>query len=641
MLPRVYRLIGRLESGKLSELFRAERPGGGQSVVIKLFHRRTTDLAYAKVVADTARQLRAVQHPAVAHVLEVGLVGQRLAIVREDPGRYSLGQALMRLNAREVLLPPSVALSFVLELLDALQAAHLAGVVHGALTPGNVLLTAGGHAAVADFGALAALQASKALRKTFASGRSSYRAPEVKGSEPASVASDLYAVGALAYELLTLREASTGAASVSTRAAKLPPPSRLVRRLNARIDAVIMRALEPAPARRFRTCADYAQGLRELLLANGGVPGPAGVQKFVEELFPRDMVMDGLGPVPFEEPFEVDDITSVGPLPELAEGPQPVGPRRPFSGGEVNERTPTSDGLPVFRDDAPEAERPAPPTEPAVQAVGRAAPKEAAGPAVAAWVAPPAELPEVKVAPAPPADTLRKRVRAVEDFEAREEARSGPTPLPPSPEEERRNAKTVMTFATSFKRTDVPEVPDSEKLRAQARRRAKLTAMVGAVVCAFATLGVGAHWFTHTPDPAGTAFSYLPLPIQRAFARPSTEPPPPPPSKRVKLPDFERQHPEKAFNPDADKPKPKPREKEPDCYAPPKGPGGLLTVASPRPTEVEIDGVRVCGPAKRLGVSAGTHRVRVIDTKGDQEYVSLTRFEAGKLVKLVPVFSPR
>ncbi len=301
-------------------------------MIVKLFHPRTSDASYARVVAGVENQLQRLTQPGIAHVHRVGLAKQRLAIVRDDFGRFTLGQALTRLNTREVYLPPAVALSLVIELLEVLETAHAVGVVHGAITPGNVLLAEDGRVGVADFGALAALQASPSLRKAFAGkGRSSYRAPELGGSEPATIASDLYALGALAYELLTLREASTGHSALPTRNEKLPPPSRLVRSLSTRIDPVVMRALELDPTRRPRSCAEFAAALREYLFANGGMPEQADLRTFVDDLFPKDVVLGALGPVPFET-FDIEDITGV--LEIQAEFSE-VAVRPPFSGGEI------------------------------------------------------------------------------------------------------------------------------------------------------------------------------------------------------------------------------------------------------------------------------------------------------------------
>ena len=93
----MYRLTGRLEQSQLADLFRAERDGS-DSVVIKLFHLKTSDAAYARVIGDVSRQLQPVPHEGIARVLDVGMVDGHLAIVRQDSGKYTLGLALQRLN---------------------------------------------------------------------------------------------------------------------------------------------------------------------------------------------------------------------------------------------------------------------------------------------------------------------------------------------------------------------------------------------------------------------------------------------------------------------------------------------------------------------------------------------------------------
>ena len=160
----MYRLTGRLEQSQLADLFLGERGDAREAVVIKLFHLKTSDAAYARSIADVTRQLQGVTHEGVARVLDVGMVDGQLAIVRRHTGKYTLGLALQRLNTREVFLPPTLALAMCIELLDVVAAAHAAGVIHGALTPGNIMLGEDGRMSVADFGALTALQASPSRR---------------------------------------------------------------------------------------------------------------------------------------------------------------------------------------------------------------------------------------------------------------------------------------------------------------------------------------------------------------------------------------------------------------------------------------------------------------------------------------------
>ncbi|QRK06541.1 serine/threonine protein kinase [Archangium violaceum] len=310
-MSSAYRLTGRIEAGELADLYEAVQEPGGARVVIKLFHPKTSDPRYAAVLAQTYSVLNPLHPEGVLHVLDMGFVKNRLAVVRESVDGHTLGTALQRLNSKEVLLPPPVALHLIIQLLESVERAHAVGVVHGAITPGNVLLSRAGLPAVCDFGALQALMGVPELKRAFVGrGRSAYRAPEVGRGDMPDVLSDIYSMGAMAYELLTLREAVVPDGGVSTRRAGLPPPSRLDRRLHARLDPIILRALEATPTRRFRSCAEFAGSLRNFLSTNGGLPGAEDSRRFVAELFPNEVSV-GLGPVPFSERFTLTPISGV------------------------------------------------------------------------------------------------------------------------------------------------------------------------------------------------------------------------------------------------------------------------------------------------------------------------------------------
>lgn len=633
----MYRLTGRLEQSQLADLYRGERVEAREPVALKLFHLKTSDAAYARAIADVARQLQSVTHAGVARVLDVGMIDGQLAIVRQDKGRHTLGLALQRLNTREVHLPPALALALSLELLDAVGAAHQAGVVHGALTPGNIILGDDGQIAATDFGALTALQAAPVLKKSFsARGRSSYRAPELSTGGVATEASDVYALGAITYELLTLREASTGSANVSTRVERLPPPSRLVRRLHSRIDPVIMRALEPVPTRRHRSCAEFAEGIREFLAASGGMPGRDDLAKFVSELFPNEVQLAALGPVPITRPFELTDIAGVGAV-EAEE--IEADDRKSFSGGYVDDRTPTSDGLPAFTDEVPAPPRDepvAPPkTEPAIPAVERRK--------VSDWEAPPAAVTAAQAGPTPqlPGDPLKGRLRAVEDFaDVPGQVKAGPRALPPE-----KPAKTLMTFAVPGQLPPVDREALLEERLRKGRQRARVMSFLGTVALMGTILGAILLWYRSQNDPRGMLISYLPDPIERELA-PDNKPLPPK-GTPLKLAEFDKLHPDKAFNPNWDgatktevAPAKSPTTQR-DCFAPASGKAGYLTVAAMTSVRVEIDGKRVCVNATKLPLAPGSHRVRVTEVKTKLEDVSTLRIEAGKVVKLTPVFRKR
>jgi hypothetical protein len=186
------------------------------------------------------------------------------------------------------------------------------------------------------------------------------------------------------------------------------------------------------------------------------------------------------------------------------------------------------------------------------------------------------------------------------------------------------------------------------------RRNVQMASFIGAVAIMFTIGGTGVLWFKSQNDPKGALISYLPDPIEREIA-PNNKPLPPV-GNPLKLADFDKLHPEKAFNPNSPDSPPKKApvavEKDPtptpppvvkkqpsDCYdTTPNGKVGYLTVGSSSSVRVEIDGKRVCVNATKLAVAAGTHKLKVTELKSKLEDVSNLRIEAGKLVKITPVF---
>lgn len=351
-----YQLTGRLETGELADLYKASQVPGGE-VVVKLFHPKTSDPAYARVLAETSRVLNPLRHPGIVRYVEIGFVKQRLAVVREHVDGYTLGTALQRLNTKEILLPSAVALYLVIQLAEMVQQVHEAGVIHGAITPGNLLLSREGVPGICDFGALNALMAVPELKRGFATrGRSAYRAPEVGRGDGPTAVSDVYSLGAIAYELLTLREALVASGNISTRSGGLPPPSRLDRRINSRLDPLILRAVDPLPNRRFRSAGDFASALRNFFSAHGGMPGQEELRRFVRELVPNEVNLATLGPVPFSEPFTLTPISGAEIAHVRAERLEvSVVARSPFSRSlsEEESQADTTEAPPVFEEFMP------------------------------------------------------------------------------------------------------------------------------------------------------------------------------------------------------------------------------------------------------------------------------------------------
>ncbi|HCF57239.1 MAG TPA: hypothetical protein DFS52_04475 [Myxococcales bacterium] len=319
-MARRYTLSARMEEGALAELFKAQVEGGGE-VLVKLFNPRFSDPAYARALGENGARTFALGHPQALGYEEVGMVRGRIAAVRAQVDGFNLGDALRRLMSKEVVLPPPLALFIVAEAAQTVACAHATDWAHGAITPGNILLGFDGKVRVVDFGALEAMVASPVLKAMASKGRHAYRAPEQKSPGAGKPAGDVYSLGAIAYELLTLREvAQVRGGGLSTKRDTLLAPSRLDRRLNARIDPVVMRALEIAPARRYRSAAELSEALRGLFSVLGYAPGANELARFVRDIFPNEVTVGPVGgELPMVEPFALDQVFG-----ELPSAPQEV-----------------------------------------------------------------------------------------------------------------------------------------------------------------------------------------------------------------------------------------------------------------------------------------------------------------------------
>lgn len=432
-MAHTYQLSARMESGEVSELYRGVQDHG-RPVTLKMFSPRFSDPEYARALGEASRRVGDLEHPSILHFEDIGLVRDRLTCVRANLDGHHLGTALSRLATKEVVLPGPVAVQIGIEVMLAVGAAHQAGVVHGALTPANIVVTREGRVFVTDFMALWAMRQSPALKPLADRGRQAYRAPELgRGFEP-DPAADVYSVGAILYELLTLREvAGSRSGGVSTRRDVLAPPSRLSRSVNARLDPLVLRALEPLKSRRHKNCLEMAEAFQSYLAAQGAVPGRVEVGKFVNEVFPNEVSVAGSSSdLPLTGDFSLEPVAGGLSLPGLK---IEVAERVSYS--EVAPELPVERGPGKTELDPASVETTEPPP-----------PRKA----VSDWEAPPGEL--------DPA-VLRK-VGTSPKMLPLDPGETQPLPMPQT--ESARRKKPVENFAPADTRTDVTTNPEPAKV---------------------------------------------------------------------------------------------------------------------------------------------------------------------------------
>ena len=393
--PR-YRLLCRIGSGILAESFRAERDDG-TAVVMKLFQAGTVEDRYAREIAEVARRLLPFQMPGICQVIDMGSVAGRLAVVRERHDDFNLGQVLSRMTKWGIIFPTPLALWVICELLDAVRRAHAAGVIHGGIAPGNVLLGEHGQPSLCDFGALPALIAVPELKARFVpAGRGSYRSQEVERGEAPTQRSDVFSLGAVAYQLLTLREVSPVQDPTSPDSSSGPGSQ-----VDQRLYPILMRALETIPQLRYPSCADFAEALEAYLAANRLTPSRQELHKLLLDLFPEGPGLEiDEARLPFHEPLMLDPIGAIAPLEKPAREPWPVS----VAPDSSKDAEPDGFSAAFYAPPADERSRePAPDASPATLA------QPAVVPAAGAFAAPAAARPSLLQSPVDP--PTRKGIR--------------------------------------------------------------------------------------------------------------------------------------------------------------------------------------------------------------------------------------
>jgi hypothetical protein len=262
-----YRILGRLGTGGMGEVYRALDPHLDRQVALKQPHFDGPAAEVRRRVERFQREARAaaqVLHPHVCPIFDIGEEDGRPFVVMALVEGQSLAQ---HLAAHSGPLDAGTAVTLARQVLDGLAAVHACGTVHRDIKPANILLDAAGRPFLTDFG----LARPETPGGPFTSegvivGTPCYMAPEQAAgrSERVGPWTDLFAVGVVLYEMLTGTRPfqACGPAVVAQILRDEPPPPRGLRPdLDAGLEAVVLRALHKDPQQRFPDASAFAQAL--------------------------------------------------------------------------------------------------------------------------------------------------------------------------------------------------------------------------------------------------------------------------------------------------------------------------------------------------------------------------------------------
>ena len=261
-----YRIVRKLGTGGMADVYLAEDQELGRRVAIKILNdRHAADDQFVERFRREAKNAAGLSHPNIVSVYDRGTAEGTYYIAME----YLDGRSLKELIVSRGPAPVKTAVEYARQVLAAVGFAHRHGIVHRDIKPHNVLVTGDdGRLKVTDFG-IARSGASQMTEVGSIIGTAQYLSPEQARGSPVDQTSDLYSVGVVLYELLTGQVPFTGETPLEIAMKHLSevpkPPSELRPEVPHDLDLVVLRALAKDPADRYQTAEEMDADLERVL----------------------------------------------------------------------------------------------------------------------------------------------------------------------------------------------------------------------------------------------------------------------------------------------------------------------------------------------------------------------------------------
>ena len=259
-----YKLVDFIGQGGMSLVYRAVDIRTGHSVAIKILKSEyNSDKEFLERFQREAQAASLMSHHNIVNLLDVGVEGEFRYLVLE----YVSGSTLKEIIQKRGHINTTTAIQISVRILSALQHAHDNGIIHRDIKPQNILVNSDGLIKVADFGIARMTNAFTISKGDTVVGSVHYSSPEQATGSVVEATSDIYSTGVVLYEMLTGRVPFVGDTPVSVAMQHInatpPPITDFNPNVPSSVIAVVTKALEKSPKKRYQSAREMADALQK------------------------------------------------------------------------------------------------------------------------------------------------------------------------------------------------------------------------------------------------------------------------------------------------------------------------------------------------------------------------------------------
>ncbi len=308
-----YILLEKISTGGMAEIYKAKKKGvkGFEKIVAlkKILPHLAEDEEFIEMFIDEAKVASKLNHPNIAQIYDLGKINGSYFIAMEYVLGKDLKTILRKIKKEKRPLPPIEISSYiVMKIAEALDYAHRKvdengrplNIVHRDVSPQNILISYEGEVKLVDFGvAKASIKAHQTIAGSL-KGKLLYMSPEqAKGDKNIDGRSDIFSLGTVFYELVTGEKAFLAQSEAEVldkvRKGSFKPPRAIRPEIPAEVERIIMKAMEPNPAKRYQRASDMRNDIEKFLLSyKGYIPSARDVAEFMYELFEDEIKKAGI-----------------------------------------------------------------------------------------------------------------------------------------------------------------------------------------------------------------------------------------------------------------------------------------------------------------------------------------------------------